>query len=123
MLENITKKKTYLVYQVGTCEMGSEGWSSRYFPCVAQGNTKEEVVNNWVENVKTLYGQTINPKYDSKSDSYYDYYGIGLSLIHSPLQAFVYAIWLSCTDNYSLCTFSRSVFSIFSIISNYIFIF
>lgn len=76
MLENITKKKTYLVYQVGSCEQGSDGWSSRYFPCVAQGNTKEEVINNWVENVKTLYGVSISPKYNAKSDSYYDDYGI-----------------------------------------------
>ena len=82
MLKNITKKKTYLVYQVGSCEMESNGWSSRYFPCVAQGNTKEEVINNWVENVKTLYGVIMEPKYDAKSDSYYDYYGIYIRNIY-----------------------------------------
>lgn len=76
MLENHTRKKTYLVYQVGSCEMGSEGWSSRYFPCVAQGNTKKEVINNWVENVKTLYGITIEPVYYESTDTYADYYPI-----------------------------------------------
>lgn len=76
MLENGTEKKTYLVYQVGSCEMGSEGWSNRYFPCVAQGNTKEEVIKNWVENVKTLYGHEPKPTYNKATDTYRDYYPI-----------------------------------------------
>lgn len=76
MLSNINRKPMYLVYQVGSTEMGSEGGSSRYFFCVAEGNTKEEVIQNWVENVELLYGHRPNPKYDEKSDSYYDYYPI-----------------------------------------------
>lgn len=76
MLENHTRKKTYLVYQVGSCEQGSEGWSSRYFCCVAQGNTKKEIIDNWVENVKTLYGHTPNPTYYESTDTYVDYYPI-----------------------------------------------
>lgn len=76
MLSNFSKKQKYLVYQVGSTEMGSEGASSRYFFCVAEGNTKEEVIQNWVENVELLYGHKPEPKYNEKSDSYYDYYPI-----------------------------------------------
>lgn len=76
MLENHTNKKTYLVYQVGSCEMGSEGWSNRYLPCIAQGSTKQEVIDNWVENVKILYGVTPDPVYCELTDTYVDYYPI-----------------------------------------------
>lgn len=54
MLNNFNKKQKYLVYQVGSCEMGLKGASSRYFFCVAEGDTKEEVIQNWVENVELL---------------------------------------------------------------------
>lgn len=69
-------KKKYLVYQVGSCEMGSEGSSARYFFCVAEGNTKEEVIENWCDNVEKLYGTRPNPKYNEKMCCYYDYYPI-----------------------------------------------
>ena len=71
MLENITKKKTYLVYQVGSCEQGSDGWSSRYFPCVAQGNTPEEIVHNWIDNVKLLYGVDLSNELHINEDTKY----------------------------------------------------
>ena len=32
---------------------GFSGWS---YYCVAQGNTPEEIVHNWIDNVKLLYG-------------------------------------------------------------------
>ncbi len=76
MLSNISQKKTYLVYQVGTCEMGTEGCSSIHFPCIAQGDTKEEVVENYIDNVEALYRYRLEPKYIEKSDSYIDYYPI-----------------------------------------------
>jgi hypothetical protein len=76
MLDVHTNKKTYLVYQVGSCEMGSEGWSNRYYPCIAQGNTKQEVIDNWVENVKIIYGHILNPVYHESTATYVDYYPI-----------------------------------------------
>jgi len=46
----------WLVYLVSSCEMGSEGWSGWCYYCVAFGDTDEEIYNNWVENVKLIYG-------------------------------------------------------------------
>lgn len=69
-------KNKYLVYQVGSCEMGSEGASSRYYFCVAEGNNKDDIIENWCDNVEKLYGVRPNPKYDDKTDRYYDYYPI-----------------------------------------------
>lgn len=78
MLSNISQKKTYLVYQVGTCEMGSEGVSSIHHPCIAQGDTKKEVIENYIDNVEALYGYRLNPKYIEESDTYVDYYPIDM---------------------------------------------
>ena len=69
------KPNKYLVYQAGTCEMGSEGFSSYYYFCVAQGNTEEEIIMNWAENVEKLYGVKINPK-KWHNGKWYDYYPI-----------------------------------------------
>lgn len=76
MLHNLNRKPQYLVYQVGSCEQGSEGASSRYFACIAEGDTKSEVIQNWVENVELLYGIKPHPQYNKKSDTYTDYYPI-----------------------------------------------
>lgn len=70
---NVTDKNKYLVYQIGTPEMGTEGSSSRSFFCVAEGDTKEEVIENWVENVEKLYGIRLNPKYNERDGRYWDY--------------------------------------------------
>lgn len=51
----MNKKKSWLVYLVASCEMGSEGWSGWMYHSVAFGNTDEEIYNNWVENVKKIY--------------------------------------------------------------------
>lgn len=50
------KKKTWLVYLTSSCEQGSEGWSGLMYHSVAFGNTDEEIYNNWIENVKKIYG-------------------------------------------------------------------
>ena len=101
MLNNFSKKPKYLVYQVGSCEMGSEGASSRYFFCVAEGDTKEEVIQNWVENVELLYGHKPNPKYNEESDSYYDYYPIYMNkLVDRYSNALAYDI--SIIDRYRI---------------------
>lgn len=80
MLSNISGKKTWLVYQVGACEMGSEGSSSMHHLCIAQGDTKEEVIKNYVENVKFLYGYELSPMINKVGD-YYDYYKIDMTEI------------------------------------------
>ena len=49
------KKKTWLVYLLSSCEMGTEGWSGWMYHSVAFGNTDEEIYNNWIENVKKIY--------------------------------------------------------------------
>ena len=49
-------KKTWLVYLISSCEQGSEGWSGWQYYAVALGNTDEEIYNNWVKNVKEIYG-------------------------------------------------------------------
>ena len=48
-------KKTWLVYLISPCEMGSEGWSGWMYYAVAEGNTDEEIYNSWLENVKKIY--------------------------------------------------------------------
>lgn len=50
------EKKTWLVYLLSSCEQGSEGFSGWMYYSVAFGDTDEEIYNNWVENVKKIYG-------------------------------------------------------------------
>lgn len=50
------RKKTWLVYLLSSCEQGSEGVSGWMYYSVAFGDTDEEIYNNWVENVKKIYG-------------------------------------------------------------------
>lgn len=76
MLHNSNRKPQYLVYQVGSCEQGSEGASSRYFACIAEGDTKSEIIQNWVENVELLYGVRPDPQYNEEYDTYTNYYPI-----------------------------------------------
>ena len=51
----LSNKKTWLVYLIYPCETGSEGWSGWMHYAVAEGNTDEEIYNNWLENVKKIY--------------------------------------------------------------------
>jgi hypothetical protein len=48
-------KKTWLVYLLSCCEMGTEGYSGWMYHSVAFGDTDEEIYNNWIENVKKIY--------------------------------------------------------------------
>lgn len=50
----------YLCYLLCNCEQGSEGWAAWAYYCVAEGNTAEEVVENWLENVKLLYKKDLS---------------------------------------------------------------
>lgn len=48
-------KKTWLVYLLSSCELGSEGWSGWLYYSVARGNTDEEIYHDWIKNVKAIY--------------------------------------------------------------------
>lgn len=50
------QRKSYLVYLVTSCEMGSEGWSGWDYYAVAHGSTEEEIYNDWIEQCKIIYG-------------------------------------------------------------------
>ena len=73
MMNQRNGKKKYLVYQLGQCEMGSGGRSNYYYYAVAEGDTEEEIMKSWAENVKLLYGVELNPKKrdDGKWEDYY----------------------------------------------------
>lgn len=49
-------KKVWLVYLLSSCEQGFEGFSGWQYYSIAFGNTDEEIYNNWLENVKMIYG-------------------------------------------------------------------
>lgn len=55
-------KKCWLVYLVGSCEMGSEGSSSMEYPCVCYGDTDEEILSDYLSNITTLYGDDFMKK-------------------------------------------------------------
>lgn len=55
----MNNKQAYLCYIVGTCEMGSEGWSSMMYPMVCYGNTDEEILSDYRANLQSLYGKDI----------------------------------------------------------------
>lgn len=69
-------KKSWLVYLVGSCEMGSEGHSCMMYPCVCYGDTDEEILSDYLANIETLYGSDFmrkNLSFDKSGDvsSYY----------------------------------------------------
>lgn len=54
-------KKKYLVYELGQCEQGSEGLSTYYGYAICTGDTIEEVMEDYKQQVKELYGTDCNP--------------------------------------------------------------
>lgn len=54
------QRKVYLVYLVNPCEMGFEGWSGWQYYAVAHGDTDEEIYNDWIEQVKIIYGADLS---------------------------------------------------------------
>jgi hypothetical protein len=57
-----TEQKSFLVYLVSDCEMGSEGWSGWMYYAVCHGDTEEELYADWVEQCKKTYTVLIYPK-------------------------------------------------------------
>lgn len=67
-------KKSWLVYLILPCEMGTEGWSSWTYYSVAFGNTDEEIYKSWVENVKKLYDVDLSNDLKCKNNKWYCHY-------------------------------------------------
>jgi len=68
-------KEKYLVYILGTPEMGTEGWTQYFYYALTQGNTIEEVMADYKKNVKLLYDVDVNPKLHTNG-KWYSYYEI-----------------------------------------------
>ena len=67
-------KKPWLVYITIQNEMGSEGWSSWAYHCIAFGDTEEEIYNNWVENVKKIYDVDLSEDLCCVNGNWHCYY-------------------------------------------------
>lgn len=50
------KQKSFLVYLVSDCEMGSEGWSGWMYYAICHGDTEEDLYADWIEQCKNIYG-------------------------------------------------------------------
>lgn len=48
-------KPTYLCGVYNGAETGTEGWSHMALTCVAHGDNYEEIIQNYIENVRILY--------------------------------------------------------------------
>lgn len=68
-------RETYLVYILGTPEMGAEGWTQYFYYALAQGNTIEEVMADYKNQVKLMYNVDVNPELH-KNGKWYSYYEI-----------------------------------------------
>ena len=71
MINEFSKVKKYLCYVLTACEMESGGFSGWSYYCVAQGNTPEEIVHNWIDNVKLLYGVDLSNELRINEDTKY----------------------------------------------------
>lgn len=90
-----TEQKSFLVYLVSDCEMGSEGWSGWMYYAVCHGDTEEELYADWVEQCKNIYGVDLSEdiKHNSgfnKDGSQYDYWSCHYRLVKSELPDSVY---------------------------------
>lgn len=68
------QRKVYLVYLVTTCETGSEGWSGWDYYAVAHGDTDEEIYNDWIDQVKVIYGVDLSKDLQCRNGKWYCYY-------------------------------------------------
>jgi hypothetical protein len=69
-------KKSWLVYLLEPCEMGSDGWSGWMYYCIAFGDTDEEIYNNWIDNVNKIYGVDLSKDLKCKDGYWSCYYSI-----------------------------------------------
>lgn len=68
------QNKSYLVYLLSECELGTEGWSGWMYYAVAHGFTDEEIYNDWVEQCKTIYGVDLSKDLKCRNGKWYCYY-------------------------------------------------
>jgi len=68
MINPFTNKRLWLVYQLGATEMCHSGFSSYWYYSVAEGDSEDEAVINWAENVKVLYKVELKPKKNEYGD-------------------------------------------------------
>lgn len=96
-------KKCWLVYLVGSCEMGSEGWSDIQYPCVCYGDTDEEILEDYLANIETLYGDDFMRKNltHNKNGTVNSYYPIHKVMIPRSVYGHVkdYSIILTYGDH------------------------
>lgn len=82
------QRKTYLVYLVSSCEMGSEGWSGWDYYAIAHGDTDEEIYNDWVEQCKNIYGVDLSEDLKCTNGKWSCYY----ELVKAELPRTVYGV-------------------------------
>ena len=68
MINPFTNKRLWLVYQLGSSEQSGSGWNRYWYYCIAEGDTEDEAILNWAENVKTLYNVELKPKKNEYGD-------------------------------------------------------
>ena len=79
-------QKSYLVYLLNECEMGSEGFSGWSYYAVAHGDTDEEIYNDWIEQCKILYGVDLSANLKCNNGEWSCYY----KLVKNELPSSVY---------------------------------
>lgn len=95
LFQKRNKQKTWLVYLIDGCEMGSEGWSGWSYYAVAHGDTDEEIYNDWLEQVKIIYGVDLSKDLEHSVGTYqngesYDYWSCYYPLAKNELPTSVY---------------------------------
>ena len=91
--------KTWLCHIVKLPEVGSEGYSSFMYSCVAHGDTDEEILKSYIKNIKQVYDVDFenNIKKGTDGSAYIDYYQI----VKFPLLTEQIGI-IRITDEYNL---------------------
>lgn len=88
----------YLVYLITSCEMGSEGWSGWMYYSVAYGFTEEEIYNDWVKNVKLIYGVDLSGDLKCNNGVWSCYYPLAKNIL--PTEVYGNALPLKVEENF-----------------------
>lgn len=55
-MKRCKQRHPYLVYLLSGGNMEDEGWSGWMYYAIAHGDTDKEIYNDWIEQVKHIYG-------------------------------------------------------------------